>query len=156
MHLDLTENAGNFSFDNRSKEKYEDNPVLSQNVRNNETFAVNETSKEEILNFGSGSGNYEYTGTYPVYNYTVPFPVYTRTDPEYVLKALDKSNYELEHDYNVVHFDFFPKVENYKTTYIKQKPQNETITLCRPLVFCGYDAYEGCKNVTFSTCEYCR
>ena len=145
MHQDLTENAGNFSFDNRSMEKYEDNPVLLQNVRNNETFAVNGTSKDEqIWNLGSESGNYEYTGalTGNVRNIDV--------------KTLVYSEHEVIVLPNFVHFDDVSKVENYNTTYIEQKAQNETVTLCRPLVFCGYDAYEGCKNTTFSTCEHCR
>ena len=63
------------------------NPVLSQNVRKNETFAVNETSKEkEICNFGSESGNYHYTGilTGNVRNIDIKTVVYSEDE---VVKA---------------------------------------------------------------------
>ena len=123
-----------FLFENRSKKK-KNNPVLSQNVRKNETFAVNETSKEkEICNFGSESGNYQYTG------------ILTGNVRNIDIKTLVYSEDEVVFFPNLVHFDDVPKVENYNATDIKQKPQNKTITLCGPLDFCGYDAYEGCKK----------
>ena len=158
MHLDSTDNAGNFSFDNRSKEKFENNSVLSEIVRISETNAVNETSKEnEIWNHGSESGNYEYRGvlTGNVRN------IETQTYIEYKVVMLPEkikvenpaNNYEV----NPRYFDNVPKVETYNTSsYIIQKSQRENTILCRPLVFCGYDAYESCKNITFSTCDYCR
>ena len=60
MYLDFIENTNNFSLDNRSNEKFENNPVLSENVKNSEIYAVNESSKEnELCIFGSGSGNCE-------------------------------------------------------------------------------------------------
>ena len=30
------------------------------------------------------------------------------------------------------------------------------ISLCRPVVFCSYEAYEKCANESFSACESCR
>ena len=60
MHLDLIENVENFSFDNRSNDNFEHNSFLSENVKNSESYAVNESSKEnELCIFGSGSGNCE-------------------------------------------------------------------------------------------------
>ena len=60
MYLDFIENTNNFSLDNRSNEKFENNPVLSENVKNSEIYAVNESSKgNELCIFGSGSGNCE-------------------------------------------------------------------------------------------------
>ena len=157
MHLDSTDNAGNCSLDNRSKEKFENDSVLLEIVRISETNAVNETSmKNEIWNHGSESGNYEYRGvlTGNVRN------IETQTYIEYKVVMLPEkikvenpaNNYEV----NPRYFDNVPKVETYNTSYIIQKLQRENTILCRPLVFCGYDAYEGCKNTTFSTCEYCR
>ena len=126
MHLDLTENAGNFSFDNRSKEKFENNSVLSENVRNNEIYAVNETSKEnEFWNHGSESGNNEYKGvlTGNVRN------IETQTYIEYKVVMLpDKINVENpanNHEINPRYFDNVQKVETYNTSYIIQKLQKQ-------------------------------
>ena len=38
-----------------------------------------------------------------------------------------------------------------------QVSQNKSeYNLCRPIIFCEYEAYENCANKSFSTCENCR
>ena len=69
-------------------------------------------------------------------------------------ERINQDNPTYDYEFNLTRIQ--PKVETYNTTYFKQQSKNKTTSLCRPLVFCGYDAYEGCKNITFSTCEHCR
>ena len=53
MHLNSIENAGNFSFDNRGKEKNEDTPDIGSNLRNIEV----QTSVNNTTNFKQQSQN---------------------------------------------------------------------------------------------------
>ena len=49
------------------------------------------------------------------------------------------------------------KADLYYVRNFYQSSQNKSdYNLCRPIVFCEYEAYESCANKSFSTCESCR
>ena len=136
MHLDLIENVENFSFDNRSNDNFEHNSFLSENVKNSETYAVNESSKEnELCIFGSGSGNCEiplriYTSVRNVKEQTAVMKLYAVL---FLPERINQDNPTYDYEFNLTRIQ--PKVETYNTTYFKQQSKNKTTTLCRPLVF---------------------